>query len=144
MHTFIIPKHTSWNVSARRSNTYAENIKFISGKTSSFRSARSSCYIRQNLSMKMRKKESGGIFSRFIVGLYTIFLLRTQVYLNTERCILMWMRLQVILLPWYIRIRQVTVILVRKINEKGNSFREIPDLYCWDYVIVFYKSFSGK
>ena len=54
------------------------------------------------------------------------------------------MRLQVILLPWYIRIRQVTVILVRKINEKGNSFREIPDLYCWDYVIVFYKSFSGK
>ena len=70
--------------------------------------------------------------------------LRTQVYLNTERCILMWMRLQVILLPWYIRIRQVTVILVRKINEKGNSFREIPDLYCWDYVIVFYKSFSGK
>lgn len=100
--------------------------------------------IRQNLSMKMRKKESGGIFSRFIVGLYTIFLLRTQVYLNTERCILMWMRLQVILLPWYIRIRQVTVILVRKINEKGNSFREIPDLYCWDYVIVFYKSFSGK
>ena len=81
-------------------------------KDKQFQISRSSLLYQTEFEYENEEKREWGYIQSIHCRLCTIFLLRTQVFLNTERCILMWMRSQVILLPWYIRIRQVTVILV--------------------------------